>query len=321
MVAGSALRSGRPVLLIKEMPGLEVKFRTQPAGALVHVLAPAAEEPPARPADVRFGDAGSGEAIRLLGFDIDPEMLAPGETATIRLHWQPLQPLGQDYTTFVHLVNAEGRVVGASDHRPGGVYYPTSLWKAGETLADTHRLKLAPDLGQPPYTIEAGLYTDDTELRHLGRPQPIGVAGRARPSDTLPLGLAARTDAIFGTQIALRGDEIGVLGDRLVLKLYWQAVAAPSADYTVFVHMQDADGKILTQHDGQPSGGQLPTRAWPPGYLLADTVVLNLPPSLPSGTYRLIAGLYNAATGARLPLAGGQGDSVALGEVAWPPTR
>ena len=86
----SALRSGRPVLLIKEMPGLDVKFKLAPEGKLVSVLGPAASGQPSRPAEARFG-----EAIRLLGYDIRPETLAPGETATVSLHWQPLRPLDQ----------------------------------------------------------------------------------------------------------------------------------------------------------------------------------------------------------------------------------
>ena len=177
----SALRSGRPVLLIKEMPGLDVKFKLAPEGKLVSVLGPAASGQPSRPAEARFG-----EAIRLLGYDIRPETLAPGETATVSLHWQPLRPLDSDYTTFVHLVNADGRVIGASDHRPGGVYYPTSLWKPGETLSDTHTLTLAPDLGRPPYALEVGLYTGDEELRHLGQPQRVGMIAGTRPPDAIP---------------------------------------------------------------------------------------------------------------------------------------
>ena len=51
----SALRSGRPVLLIKEMPGLDVKFQLAPEGKLVSVLGPAASGQPNRPAEARFG--------------------------------------------------------------------------------------------------------------------------------------------------------------------------------------------------------------------------------------------------------------------------
>ncbi|MCU0500792.1 MAG: DUF2723 domain-containing protein, partial [Anaerolineae bacterium] len=214
----AALRSGRPVLLIKEMPGLDIKFKLMPEGKLVSVLGPAVSGQPARPAEARFG-----EAIRLLGYDIRPATLAPGDTVTVSLHWQPLRPLDADYTTFAHLVNADGRVIGASDHRPGGVYYPTSLWKPGETLVDAHTLTLASDLGRPPYALEVGLYTGEKALRHLGQPQQVGMIGGARPPAASPANLAQRLDAAFGGQIALAGYETAVEADRLALKLHWQA--------------------------------------------------------------------------------------------------
>jgi hypothetical protein len=116
----------------------------------------------------------------LAGYDLSPAQLHPGETAEITLYWQPLAPLGADYTTFVHLVNAAGVVIGASDHRPGSVVYPTSLWRSGDILRDTHTFTLTADLGQPPYTIETGLYTvvpnaGEPALQHLGRPERLEV--------------------------------------------------------------------------------------------------------------------------------------------------
>jgi hypothetical protein len=172
-VIGEALRSGRPVLLIKPMSGLEVRFRLEPAGALVRVLGPAAARPATQPADALYAGA-----IRLTGYDLRPAGLVPGGSVSLTLHWQPARRLDADYTTFVQLLNADGVKIGQSDHRPGGVYYPTSLWKPGETLADTHTLSLAADLGRPPYTLLVGLYTGGTELHHLGEPQPIGEIER-----------------------------------------------------------------------------------------------------------------------------------------------
>ena len=172
-VTTEALRSGRPVFLIKPMPGLEIKHRLQPAGALVRVRGPAAERPPDRPAGAVFADA-----IRLTGYDVRPAALSPGGAISLTFYWQPARRLDADYTTFVQLLNADDAKIGQSDHRPGGVYYPTSLWKPGETLADTHTLILAADLGRPPYTLLVGLYTAETALRHLGSPQRIGEIGR-----------------------------------------------------------------------------------------------------------------------------------------------
>lgn len=169
----TALRSGRPVMLIKPMPGLEVKFRLEPAGALVRVLGPAASRPPDRPTDVRFADA-----IRLIGYDVRPSSLRPGEQFVVTLYWQPTQRLDADYTTFVQLLNADDVKIGQSDHRPGGVYYGATHWKPCETLTDAHTLSLAADLGRPPYTLLVGLYTNGDALRHLGTPQRIGEFGR-----------------------------------------------------------------------------------------------------------------------------------------------
>jgi hypothetical protein len=172
-VAEAALRSSRPVLLTKPMPGLEVKFRLGSSGGLVQVLGPAVVTEPARPSSAVYADA-----IRLAGYDMQPEMWSAGNPVAISLYWQPLRRLDADYTTFVHLVNADGAVIAQSDHRPGGVYYPTSLWKPGEFLKDTHSLSLQADLGRAPYAIVAGLYTQAGALQHLGQPQQVGEIGR-----------------------------------------------------------------------------------------------------------------------------------------------
>jgi hypothetical protein len=169
-VTDQALRSGRPVYLIKPMDGLEVKFDLTPEGALVRVDAPAAVAPSARPAGQTFGDV-----IRLAGYDVTPDALKPGGAAEITLQWQPITRLDADYTTFVHLVNANGDKIAQSDHQPGGVYYPTSLWEPGETLVDRHTLALPADFGPGPYTLVVGLY--DAAQQPLDEPQPVGVVG------------------------------------------------------------------------------------------------------------------------------------------------
>ena len=69
----SALRSGRPVYLIKPMAGLEVKFDLTPDGALVRVDGPAAAAHAMQPGEQTFGDA-----IRLAGYVVAPDALKPG---------------------------------------------------------------------------------------------------------------------------------------------------------------------------------------------------------------------------------------------------
>jgi hypothetical protein len=111
--------------------------------------------------------------LRLLGSDLRSP-LEPGGVLDLALYWQPLREMDQDYTSFVHLLDAEGRKVAQSDHRPGGVYYPSSLWRPGETLLDVHRLDLPPALGPAPHTLLVGFY-EQPSLQQPGEPLRIAL--------------------------------------------------------------------------------------------------------------------------------------------------
>jgi hypothetical protein len=73
-------------------------------------------------------------------------------------------------------------------------------------------------------------------------------------------------------------------------------------DYTIFLHVRDAQGKTLAQHDGQPFDGLYPTSQWQPGETVAQPLDVDLPPDLADGPYFLYVGLYRLDTMARLPL-------------------
>jgi hypothetical protein len=59
--------------------------------------------------------------------------------------------------------------------------------------------------------------------------------------------------------------------------------------YTVFLHLVDADGRIVTQIDREPV---LPTTSWPISTTIDDPYVLAIPAEAGPGTYQLLAGLY-----------------------------
>ena len=139
-VVDRALATGRPVSLIKPMPGLEIKAQLGPSDAagLTPVLGPAVTGKPAHPQDVVIGDA-----VRLIGVTGDLATVQPGQSLAIDLYWQPLRTLPANYTSFVQLLSPDGSKAAQSDHLVGGVYYPTSLWQPGETLLDRHTLRRA----------------------------------------------------------------------------------------------------------------------------------------------------------------------------------
>jgi len=102
-------------------------------------------------------------------------------------------------------------------------------------------------------------------------------------------------------------------GSQLPLTLYWRCDLPLKADYTVFVHLLDRNGKIVAQRDTQPRSGSLPTSSWQSEQLVVDEQDLDLPADLPADGYRLVIGFYVQSSGARLQ--GGRGGEVELGAV------
>lgn len=151
----SALTIGRPVYLIKPMPGLEIKARLgeTDASGLTPVFDPAVSREPMVTTDATVGDS-----VHLLGYDIQPAEPQPGDSLHVDLYWQAGQPLDADVTSFVQLLASNDEKIAQSDHQPGGVYYPSSLWQPGETLLDRHELTIPADAAPGPYRLLVGLY-------------------------------------------------------------------------------------------------------------------------------------------------------------------
>jgi hypothetical protein len=87
------------------------------------------------------------------------------------------------------------------------------------------------------------------------------------------------------------------------LVLVWQALQAPAADYTVFVHLLGADGSCapcIWQQDAMPQQNQYPTTRWHADEIVVDEYLLKIPPETAAGEYLLEVGLYLAENGRRL---------------------
>jgi len=120
----------------------------------------------------------------------------------------------------------------------------------------------------------------------------------------LPSGLT-RIEVDFGEEIALRGYRIdgdAHPGGKLRLSYVWYAREKPQAIYAVFNHLVGVDGQSVAQVDGWPQEGRMLTTQWQPGEYVEDHYTLTIPGDVPTGPYLLCVGLYNAATGERLPV-------------------
>jgi hypothetical protein len=101
-------------------------------------------------------NATVGDVAQLIAFDASP---AEGERGLdVTLYWLALRETAQDYKVFVHLLGPDGQVVAQRDGDPVGGYTPTTRWKQGELIADTHRLSLSDAVGTGQYELRAGMY-------------------------------------------------------------------------------------------------------------------------------------------------------------------
>jgi 4-amino-4-deoxy-L-arabinose transferase-like glycosyltransferase len=97
----------------------------------------------------------------------------------------------------------------------------------------------------------------------------------------------------------------------LHLTLYWRSEAILPLDYTTFVHLRNQAGENVAQKDQPPLQGAYPTSLWDPGEIIADEVIVPLPPEL-DGHYELVIGMYDFKSGARLPIPGQPDNSLLL---------
>jgi len=128
---------------------------------------------PLRPAEPLSQDvacpvgAHLGEAITLVGYDLDPAggSVRPGETLAVTLVWRAEALPETDYTVFVHLTDERGTLVAQDDRPPLEGEYRTSFWAPGDVVRDTYYLTL--DSTQSPCicTLYVGMYDPVASVR------------------------------------------------------------------------------------------------------------------------------------------------------------
>jgi hypothetical protein len=112
-----------------------------------------------------------GGRIRLLGFDAPFTQPGDGQPLVVRLYWQTVVSMKEDYSIFVHLLNGDDKIVAQNDHQPKGGMYPTSVWDPGEVVADEFSITLPDDLAAGQYRLAIGMYLLSTGERLPAGPQ------------------------------------------------------------------------------------------------------------------------------------------------------
>ncbi len=262
-------------------------------------------------------NARFGGEITLLGYDLPERRVQPGGALPVTLYWQAERDIQSHYIVFNHLLGADLRQWGGRDRVPRD-YYSTALWAAGEVVSDPYLLPV--DAEAPPgiYRLDVGLYQVlagqifplqlvDAEGNVLDATSVVlstVKVGSAPPGVTVsqPSPAHLRADALGGL-VTLLGYDLSVEPKAAKVVLYWRCDAPLPIDYTTFVHLTRAGStEIVTQMDRPPADGAYPTLLWDVGEIIRDEVIVPLPTGLAPGTYAILVGLYDAASGQRLAL-------------------
>lgn len=282
--------------------------------------------------------------LQLLGYELPARRIEPGQRLPLTLYWQALTYMGQDYHIFDNLLDDNQRRWGGYDRRAQDGY-STLLWTPGEVITDSFGVPVDPDAPPGVYTLDLGWYrrtetgplslplvgangqpTGQNSLRlgpiKVGGPPPEAVTDNPDPQIKLnrPFGPAGEITLLGYTLTDERGELLENLKSKiqnLKLRLYWQANAPLPVDYTTFFHLRDAANQNVAQKDQPPAAGRYPTSLWDAGEVIVDEIMLPLA-NVPPGNYAPVVGLYNFATGERLPVAGNPNNELLLERINLP---
>ncbi len=274
-----------------------------------------------QPLDVNFDNK-----IKLLGYNLPTRKVKAGDGIPLTLFWQGQEWMGEDFVIFTRLLdNATPQKSWGGYDRMAQEDYSTLLWAPSEIVTDGFAIPISEEIPDGVYQISVGWYrlvneqaeslpilnattgelTDQTAIA-IG---PIKVGGAPPGVTVSEIEPHVMANQIFGDQIRLIGADIGQSDAALNLDLYWSAVNSVPKAYTLFVHIRDATGETVAQKDLPPTAGVYPTNLWDVDEIIRDNMQIPID-HLGPGEYDIVLGLYDFATGERLPVVGSADGSI-----------
>ncbi len=252
--------------------------------------APLAAAAPQISLDVTFGDR-----LKLIGADVLSPSAQPGGQSELTLYWQALKPIEKDYSTFVHLLDANDIVVAQRDMYPGQGLWPTSQMKPGDVIASRYVLNI-PATAYAPDQLkwEVGMYDFATQQRlpassggdnvRLGSVELMAESGDA--PNPIHVNLENQIELI-GYSLDRRAASPG---EPILLTLFWRGRSKMPSDYTVFTHVLQPPETLWAQQDKplQPASS-----SWSIGQVVSDTYELKIKPEAAPGVYDIEVGVYD----------------------------
>jgi hypothetical protein len=252
------------------------------------------------PSKAKFGD------IQLLGSDAAGDVEAGG-TWRLILFWQAGAKIPSNYKLRLTLTLPDGQEIARQEETLLKNTWPTRQWRPGDYIRSIHDLEIPKDAPRGKAVVRVSLWTPENKPVGRADGAPIAgieIGGRAHTFSELKPQVPER--AQFGDAIEMIGYDLPKTtvrpGEALNLNLYWHALKPADRSLTVFVHLLDAQGKVIGQSDSVPLGATAPTDTWLVNEYLADPYTFIVNGDALAGTASLEVGFYDATSGQRLPV-------------------
>jgi hypothetical protein len=238
--------------------------------------------------------------VSLAGVVVGGGRYRPGQSVRVSLLWQrDAGPLG-DFNPEVRL-EQDGRLLVANDDGPVQGRYLADKWRPGEMVREVRDLRLP---AESEGVVEVVLQSGAVRV-------PLGVIDVAGEGVLMtPPAVAQTAEVAFGEVAELIGFTVAATdittAETLPVELVWRSLTDGAAtDYAVFVHVVDADGRLIGQHDGQPADGTRPMSDWLAGEYIVDGHPVVFSDTGYAGPAQIRVGLYDPLSGTRLQTADG----------------
>ncbi len=264
-----------------------------------------AQEPPA-PAELKLEnplEVTLVEGVELLGYQVGRETVEPGQKVPLKLWWRVTSPLTITYQAHIMLLDATGTQRGDAVVELASAEHPTTAWTDGEVIEGRYSLPVAADAASGEGLLGVELVAPSGRAGTRVRTGSVQIVAPTHVFQPPAIGRPRKET--LGQKVRLLGYDLAEdkakAGEALRLTLYWQALAPMQTSYTVLAQLLDSAGKVVAEQESIPAGGARPSSGWVLHEILTDPHEIALPADLPPGGYGLVVGLYDKATGARLP--------------------
>ncbi len=246
------------------------------------------------------------DSLNLVGHTYQNVQLPPGAELTGKIFWQTTSPISKNYAVQFWFPTSNSQKKLIIHESPLSDSYPNSQWRPGEVVGEAYRFRISGHAPAGNYPMMVSVIDADT-----GESAGLDITlaqvtvqqierNYSLPKDVVPV------SATLNNEIELVGykllTETVAPDGTFSLTLYWHSLDMAKANYTVFVHAIGPDQLMRGQWDSMPVQGSAPTSGWLPNQIIEDPYKVLMVKDAPPWKYDIFVGMYDSATGQRLPL-------------------